>query len=41
MLMTRFAIRREPTMFPNSAFKAKMFERLMVAMWGRKPRKRG
>ena len=31
---------REPTMYPNSAFKAKMFDRLMVAMWGRKPRKR-
>jgi acyl-CoA reductase-like NAD-dependent aldehyde dehydrogenase len=40
ILVTRFAMSREPTMYPNSAFKAKLFDRLMVAMWGRKPRKR-
>ncbi len=40
ILVTRFAMSREPTMYPNSARKAKMFDRLMVAMWGRKPRKR-
>ena len=40
LLVTRFALKREPLMYPNSAFKAKAFEKLMVLMWGRKPRKR-
>ena len=35
ILITRFALKKEPTMFPNSALKAKTFERLMVLMWGR------
>jgi acyl-CoA reductase-like NAD-dependent aldehyde dehydrogenase len=38
ILVTRFGPKREPTMFPNTAFKAKAFERLMTLMWGRKPR---
>jgi acyl-CoA reductase-like NAD-dependent aldehyde dehydrogenase len=41
ILVTRFAMSREPTMYPNAAWKAKLFDRLMVAMWGRRPRKRG
>jgi acyl-CoA reductase-like NAD-dependent aldehyde dehydrogenase len=40
LLLTRFGMKREPLMYPNSAFKAKAFEKLMVLMWGRKPRKR-
>jgi acyl-CoA reductase-like NAD-dependent aldehyde dehydrogenase len=40
LLVTRFAMSREPTMYPNAAWKAKLFDRLMVAMWGRRPRKR-
>jgi len=28
-------------MFPNSALKGRLFDRLMLLMWGRKPRKRG
>ena len=35
ILMTRFGAKREPTMFPNKALTAKVFERLMVLMWGR------
>ena len=34
------ALKREPTMFPNTALKAKVFERLMVLMWGRPPKRR-
>jgi acyl-CoA reductase-like NAD-dependent aldehyde dehydrogenase len=41
ILVTRFAMSREPTMFPNSALKGRLFDRLMMLMWGRKPRKRG
>jgi acyl-CoA reductase-like NAD-dependent aldehyde dehydrogenase len=40
ILVTRFGLKREPTMFPNSAMKAKAFERLMVLMWGRRRKKR-
>ena len=40
ILVTRFGPKREPTMFPNTAFKAKAFERLMLLMWGRKPRRK-
>jgi acyl-CoA reductase-like NAD-dependent aldehyde dehydrogenase len=40
ILVTRFAPKRELTMFPNSALKAKAFEKLMVLAWGRKPRRR-
>jgi acyl-CoA reductase-like NAD-dependent aldehyde dehydrogenase len=40
ILVTRFGLKREPTMFPNTAFKAKAFEKLMVLAWGRKPRRR-
>jgi acyl-CoA reductase-like NAD-dependent aldehyde dehydrogenase len=36
ILVTRFGPKREPTMFPNKAWKAKLFERLMVALWGRR-----
>ena len=32
--------KREPTMFPNTAAKAKLFERLMVLMWGRRRKRR-
>jgi acyl-CoA reductase-like NAD-dependent aldehyde dehydrogenase len=38
ILITRFGPKKELTMFPNSARKAKAFEKLMVLMWGRKPR---
>jgi acyl-CoA reductase-like NAD-dependent aldehyde dehydrogenase len=38
ILVTRFGTSRELTMFPNRAWKAKLFERLMVLMWGRGPR---
>jgi acyl-CoA reductase-like NAD-dependent aldehyde dehydrogenase len=40
ILVTRFAPSKEPTMFPNSAAKAKLLERAMVLMFGRKRRKR-
>jgi delta 1-pyrroline-5-carboxylate dehydrogenase len=40
ILVTRFGPKREPTMFPNRAWKAKLFERLMVALWGRRRRRR-
>jgi acyl-CoA reductase-like NAD-dependent aldehyde dehydrogenase len=39
ILITRFAPKRELTMFPNTARKGKAFERLMVLMWGRKSRR--
>ncbi len=35
ILVTRFGPKREPTMFPNRAWKAKLFDRLMGFMWGR------
>jgi acyl-CoA reductase-like NAD-dependent aldehyde dehydrogenase len=40
VLVTRFALKREPTMFPNRRWKAKLFEGFMVAMWGRSRRRR-
>jgi acyl-CoA reductase-like NAD-dependent aldehyde dehydrogenase len=40
ILVTRFAPSKEPTMFPNSAGKAKMLEKAMVLMYGRKRRKK-
>jgi acyl-CoA reductase-like NAD-dependent aldehyde dehydrogenase len=40
ILVTRFGPKREPTMFPNRAWKAKLFERLMVVLWGRRKRRR-
>ena len=40
ILVTRFGPKRELTMFPNTAWKAKAFEQLMVLMWGRRRRKR-
>jgi acyl-CoA reductase-like NAD-dependent aldehyde dehydrogenase len=38
ILVTRFAPSKDPTMFPNSAKKAKLFERAVVLMYGRKRR---
>ena len=38
ILTTRFALKREPTMFPNAATRSRLFERLMVLLWGRAPR---
>jgi acyl-CoA reductase-like NAD-dependent aldehyde dehydrogenase len=35
ILTTRHGPKHEPAMFPNSALKSKIFERLMVLMWGR------
>ena len=40
ILITRFGAKREPTMFPNKAGTAKLFERLLVLMWGRRRKKR-
>ena len=40
ILVTRFGAKREPTMFPNKRLTAKLFERLMVLMWGRRRRRR-
>jgi acyl-CoA reductase-like NAD-dependent aldehyde dehydrogenase len=36
ILITRFGLKREPTMFPNSRLRTRIFERLMVLMWGRR-----
>jgi acyl-CoA reductase-like NAD-dependent aldehyde dehydrogenase len=41
ILITRFAPSKEPTMFPNSAMKAKLFERALVLMYGRRRRGKG
>ena len=38
ILITRFGPKREPTMFPNRAWKARLFEGLMVLLLGRRPR---
>jgi len=38
ILVTRFAPKRDLTMFPNAATRSRLFDRLMVLMWGRKPR---
>jgi acyl-CoA reductase-like NAD-dependent aldehyde dehydrogenase len=40
ILITRFGPKKEPTMYPNSPLKTKLFERLMVLMWGRRKRRR-
>ena len=40
ILLTRFAPSKEPTMYPNSAKKAKLLERALVLMYGRKRRGR-
>jgi acyl-CoA reductase-like NAD-dependent aldehyde dehydrogenase len=40
ILITRFGPSKEPTMYPNSAKKAKLLERAMVLMYGRRRRKR-
>ena len=40
LLITRFGAKREPTMFPNKAGTAKVFERLMVLMYGRRRKSR-
>jgi acyl-CoA reductase-like NAD-dependent aldehyde dehydrogenase len=39
ILLTRFGPKRELTMFPNKRLTSKVFERLMVLMWGRGRRK--
>jgi len=39
ILTTRFAPKREFAMFPNTAIRSRLFERLMVLMWGRAPRR--
>jgi acyl-CoA reductase-like NAD-dependent aldehyde dehydrogenase len=38
VLVTRFGPKREPMMYPNKAWKARLFERVMVLMWGRRRR---
>lgn len=38
ILTTRFATKRDPSMFPNTRTRSKVFERLMVLMWGRAPK---
>jgi acyl-CoA reductase-like NAD-dependent aldehyde dehydrogenase len=40
ILITRFGPKKEPTMYPNSPLKTKLFERLMVLMWGRRRKRR-
>jgi acyl-CoA reductase-like NAD-dependent aldehyde dehydrogenase len=40
ILITRFGLKREPTMFPNRAWKAMVLDRLMVMLWGRRRRRR-
>jgi len=40
LLITRFGTKREPTMFPNKAGTAKLFERLLVLMYGRRPKRK-
>jgi acyl-CoA reductase-like NAD-dependent aldehyde dehydrogenase len=38
IMVTRFGPKHEPTMFPNKRLTSKIFERLMVLMWGRRRR---
>jgi acyl-CoA reductase-like NAD-dependent aldehyde dehydrogenase len=38
LMVSRFVLRREPTMFPNTKLGAKLLDRVMVLMWGRRPR---
>jgi acyl-CoA reductase-like NAD-dependent aldehyde dehydrogenase len=40
VLVTRFGPKREPTMFPNKRVMSKLFDRLMVLLWGRRPKRR-
>jgi acyl-CoA reductase-like NAD-dependent aldehyde dehydrogenase len=40
ILLTRFGPKKEPTMYPNSPKKAKLLERALVLMYGRKRRSR-
>ena len=40
ILVTRFGPKREPTMFPNKRIMSRMFERLMVLMWGPRRKRR-
>ena len=40
LLITRFGPKKEFGMYPNKAWQAKAFERVMVAMWGRRPKRR-
>ena len=40
LLITRFAAKREPTMFPNKAGTAKVMDRLLVLMYGRRPKRK-
>jgi|tagenome__1003787_1003787.scaffolds.fasta_scaffold20989756_10 acyl-CoA reductase-like NAD-dependent aldehyde dehydrogenase len=40
LLLTRFAPSKEPTMYPNSPKKAKLLERALVLLYGRKRRSR-
>jgi acyl-CoA reductase-like NAD-dependent aldehyde dehydrogenase len=40
ILVTRFGPKREPTMFPNKRLATKVFEGLMVLMWGRRRKRR-
>ena len=39
ILVTRFGPKHEPSMFPNKRLTSKLFERLMVLMWGRRRRR--
>ena len=39
IMVTRFGPKREVTMFPNKRITSKIFERLMVLLWGRRPRR--
>jgi len=39
IMVTRFGPKRELTMFPNKSITSKIFERLMVLVWGRRPRR--
>jgi hypothetical protein len=40
IMITRFGLKREPAMFPNTPLKSKIFERVMVLMWGRRGKNR-
>ena len=37
IMVTRFVMRHELTMFPNAVFRGKLLEGLMVLLWGKKP----
>lgn len=39
ILVTRFALKREPTMYPNTRLMTKLLESAMVLMWGRRRRR--